>query len=65
MQKMVEAGLLTQEQADWMLNRMHNGRGGFGSQGGCPGMRGEFSGPGDRRGGSQQPAPANPPSTNF
>ena len=45
----VEAGTLTQEQADWMLNHMQGrgrgGQGGQGGQGACP-MHGGGGGPG-------------------
>lgn len=60
--KMVEAGVITQEQADWMLSRM-GGQGGTGQYGpnGCPGMGGGRMGPGGGRW-NNQPAPA--PSTN-
>lgn len=64
-EKMVADGLLTQEQADWMLSRMQNmWGGGFGGRGGCPGMDGDFYGPRGRGGYPQSPAPANPPTTN-
>jgi hypothetical protein len=47
LQQAVEAGTLTQEQADWMLSHMQGGgrRGGQGGQGGCP-MHGGAGGPG-------------------
>ncbi len=42
----VAAGVITQEQADWMLSRMNQmWSRGFGSgAGGCPGMGGNFQG---------------------
>ncbi len=50
--QMVADGVITQAQADWMLNRMQNmmGQGGnFNGQGGCPGMGGGYnSGNGSR-----------------
>ena len=56
-EKMVADGVLTQKQADWMLERMQSGRNGAGmiGAGGCPGM-GSF-GPGGRGGwrGNAQP----------
>jgi hypothetical protein len=35
-EKMVADGVITQEQADWMLSRMQGMRGQGGAQGGCP-----------------------------
>lgn len=50
-EKMVEEGVITREQADWMLSRMQNmWGGGFGRRGGCPGMEGGFGGQGRGRG---------------
>jgi hypothetical protein len=56
--KMVEAGVITQAQADWMLSRMEyrQQQGGFG---GCQGMgRGRWGGQGF-------PPAGNPPSSGF
>jgi hypothetical protein len=65
---MVEDGLLTKEQGDWMLNRMQNGWG-QGGYGGCPGMGGGFGGGFSGRGGRWSnpttPPSSNPPTTNF
>jgi hypothetical protein len=61
-EKMVEDEVLTQEQADWMLNRMQGmwGQGGYGARGGCPGMGGgSFGGRGGR-----WSNPGSAPSTN-
>lgn len=58
LEKMVADGVLTQDQADWMLNRMQ----GMWSQGGCP-MNGGASGRGGRW--NTPPAQVNPvPSSN-
>lgn len=46
-EKMVSDGLLTQEQADWMLSRMQGMWSQGGAQGGCP-MNGGASGRGGR-----------------
>lgn len=58
-QAMVDDGLLTQEQADWMLSRMQGkwGQGGSGSNG-CPGMGGS----GRRWSNPQAPSTSNPTS---
>ncbi len=63
-QAMVADGIMTQEQADWMLSRMQGnwGEGGY-SGSGCPGMSGGFGG---RRGGSggQWGSPETPSTSN-
>lgn len=61
-EKMVEDGLLTREQADWMLNRMQNmWEGGFRGRGGCSGMGGRYGGPNNRG----VPPATNPGGPNF
>ncbi len=62
LKKMVEDGTITQEQADWMLNRMGRMGGRFGGQGGCPMQNGGSYGPGGGRWNTPQTTPA--PTTN-
>jgi Protein of unknown function (DUF2680) len=62
--KMVEDGVITKEQGDWMLNRMQNGWG-QGGTGGCPGMGGGFNGRGGRWSNPGAQPSGNPPTTNF
>ena len=54
LKQMVEDGVITQEQADWMSSRMQ-GMWGRGGRGGCPGMGGGYA-PGWRN----APEPAQP-----
>ncbi len=60
-QQAVADGVITQEQADWMLSRMQN-MGGYGAgTGTCPGMGGGFGGGrGGRGGGRWNNQPAQP-----
>ncbi len=61
LKQMVADGVITQAQADWMLQRGMGGRGG--NAGNCPGMNGGQRGPGRGAGGGRwnpQPAPATP-----
>jgi len=61
LQKMVEDGVITQEQADWMTSRMQQGWGGRGGFGGCPGMGGNYGGGSGRWGNPPaQSTPASP-----
>lgn len=60
---MVDDGVLSQEQADWMLSRMQN-RFGQGGAGGCPGMGGGF-GRGGRWGSPSSPPVSNPQTNNY
>ena len=54
--QMVKDGVITQDQADWMLDHMQQGWGRRGGFGGCHGMGGGFGGSG--RGGRWDAPPA-------
>jgi len=61
--QMVDDGVITQAQADWMLSRMGGQGGRFGGQGGCPGMGGGYNGGNGSR--WNTPPSTSPSNSNF